>query len=47
LDLLGKIYNDQGDEKKAKSTYLKAIKVAQKQGVDFKPYEDKSLDLNG
>ena len=47
LDLLGKIYIDQGEEKKAKNTYLKAVQVAKKQGVDFKPYEIKNQNLNG
>ena len=41
LDLLGKIYTELGEEKKAKDTYLRAIQVAKQQGVDVKIYENK------
>lgn len=47
LDLLGKIYTEQGKSNSAKRTYLKAIQEAKKQGKDSKAFEDKSMALNG
>ena len=46
LDLLGKIYTEQGKAKRAKKTYQKAIKEAKKQGKDAKEFEVKNAALN-
>lgn len=47
LDLLAKIYSDQGKSSTAKKIYLRAVKEAEKQGKDPKEYEDKITSLNG
>lgn len=47
LGLLGDIYSTLGKNKLAKKTYHKAILEAKKQGVDVKPYENKSIRFNG
>jgi len=47
LDLLGKIYTDQGKANSAKRIYKQAIQEAKKQGKETKIYEDKNMALNG
>lgn len=47
LDLLGKIYTEQGKAKRAKRIYQKAIKESKNQGKDPKVFEEKNIALNG
>ena len=47
LDLLGYIYTELGNTKRAQNTYLKALQEAKKQGKDYKIYEEKSAGGNG